>query len=838
MQIRPNRTTTTVTVAIVLAIFLGVNAAQASPIRDKLEGLKTREFNGYVIDAEDKPFGDVVAGMEEVSGLNILPGQFKDVKITWKIRHGMPWQDALEIMLKMINADIQVINENTIEIVPSTRLFVEEADLRMAIFSLARGSGKNVIIDPVAGKITLTLEGVPFEEALNAIAEAGGYRVVKEAENLWRIASPEKLITQLVTERITLRYLWPEAPYRAAMDSNVAIGPKHNERYDAFAPEHQPEENFTVLKALKQMLTRDPADPEKFIGHIEYIPSTNTLVITDVKPKVDEITSIIEEIDRSPFQIMIDVKFVTTTNNDFFEFGVDFTRGLTAAASGASTFIRFPFSRGSSWFTDKLSPFGPGTGGKMTGGTGLGSGSYAGLFVDPDQDGGADHVPYTFGSLDFSQLQATLRLMKSDQGTEIMQRPQILTLNNKEATIFVGNRVRFAQTVAASNQQGGLTFAIEEADSSPVDTGFQLLILPRVVEGKIDDKGNKAPDMIMMTVVPESRTLVGTTSEISGFNKFTTNDGAGGTLSIDLPEIATSSLVTNMILRSNQTAVIGGLVIESDNDQVRHVPFISRIPLLGYLAKSKIHNVTKKNLLIFITPRIVYSEADVQEIFARELHRNRQNLPKKYPEEADGHRTFDIERVYDVLYGRPNPYDSWRKYDEMPGPEGGDNVQPTEPEQKPEPEENYAPEDRWNDRTEPEGGENPETDVPGDTNIEEPRESGMESPESNIEEESKAGREDSDGTGENPPEEDDASPVLPDSGSDKGAGGYTEPTPAEESAPADDEPLSEKERDDSFAPTQPEDQPTEKESFGELDERPHVDEEADAADTEPENGTD
>jgi hypothetical protein len=236
----------------------------------------------------------------------------------------------------------------------------------------------------------------------------------------------------------------------------------------------------------------------------------------------------------------------------------------------------------------------------------------------------------------------------------------------------------------------------------------------------------------------------------------------------------------------------------------------------------------------------VYSEADVQEIFARELHRNRQNLPKKYPEEADGHRTFDIERVYDVLYGRPNPYDSWREYDEMPGPESGGNVQPTEPEREPEPEENYAPADRWNDRTEPEGGENPEADTPGDTNIEEPRQSGMESPESNIEEESKAGWEDSDETGANPPEEDDASPVLPDSENDKDAGGYTEPIPAEEPAPApaDDEPLSEKERDDSFAPAQPEDQPTEKESFGELDERPHADEEADAADTESENSTD
>jgi len=157
MQIRPNRTAVTTAVAIALVVFLCAASAGASPIREKLEGLETRKAL-YKLDVEDKPFGDIALQLQKVSGLNILPGQFTETPVTLKLDYEAPWQVVLEIVLKQMNADIHIVSDNIIEIVPSTRLVVEKADLRMAIFSLARASGKNVIIDPdVEGPITLTL---------------------------------------------------------------------------------------------------------------------------------------------------------------------------------------------------------------------------------------------------------------------------------------------------------------------------------------------------------------------------------------------------------------------------------------------------------------------------------------------------------------------------------------------------------------------------------------------------------------------------------------------------------------------------------------------------------
>ncbi len=666
-----------IVLAWLLIAVLVPQAAGGQTIGGKLASLAARDYDQYTLVKTDTPFHEITKELQDIAGINILPGQFKDVPITIDLKYPQDWRDAFAILLKLINADVRVVNSNTIEIIPTPKIDFNKVKLSFAIYILAKSSGNNVVIDHDIEdrEITIHLEGVDFEESLRAVASAGGYEVVREGVNLYRIASTATLRRQLVTTNIKLKYLRPDPPYTAVIDSQVAIHPDNTKKYDPLKYEDSPENRFPVLLALKEMLTRDPDNPEKTIGHIEYVPSANSLIITDVKPKIEQIMNIIEEIDRSPYQVMIDVKFVTTSNTDFFEFGIDFANGITAFASGSSTFIRFPFSTAQNWVG---SAFGAISSRPRVGAAGIGSGSDFGLFIDPDQDGAADRIPYTFGSLDFSQLQATLRMLKNDAATEIIQRPQIMTLDHKEATIFVGRRVRYARTLAATNNQGGLSFAIEEDPKSPVDTGFQLLVIPHVVEGKRGADGNATPDMIMMTVIPESETLVGTTSPIPGFDRFASTETSTGSLvSIDLPQVATSSLVTNMMLKSNQTAIIGGLITERDAEQIRKVPFLGDIPLLGYFFKSKSHNVAKMNLIIFVTPRIIYTDADIEEILDREIKLNQRNYPRKYPEAKCGKksRRYDIEDVYDKIFGYCSPYDEWKKYD---APYGLGNKKTTE----------------------------------------------------------------------------------------------------------------------------------------------------------------
>ena len=142
------------------------------------------------------------------------------------------------------------------------------------------------------------------------------------------------------------------------------------------------------------------------------------------------------------------------------------------------------------------------------------------------------------------------------------------------------------------------------------------------------------------------------------------------------------------------------------------VPFLGDIPVLGYLFKNKYHNIVKSNLIIFVTPRIIYSDTDIEDILDRETKLNKRNYPNKYPEAADGEeRKRDIEDVYNKLMGRSDKYNEWRRYDDPYGI-GRLKDKPAETEDAPDVEDD-ADEDaetRPADVDEPEAKEQPQED--------------------------------------------------------------------------------------------------------------------------------
>jgi general secretion pathway protein D len=201
--------------------------------------------------------------------------------------------------------------------------------------------------------------------------------------------------------------------------------------------------------------------------------------------------------------------------------------------------------------------------------------------------------PFAFGTLSFSAMTAVIKVLKNDENTAIRQAPRLMVLNHEPGTVFVGETVRWAEIFSASSQGGTLATGVREADNSPVNTGFQLLVVPHIVAGTND---------ILMTVIPESNSL-------TEFKTFGTSPNI-----IELPQIASSTVVTQMLVRDGETAVIGGLVTDRDEDQVRKVPFLGDVPLVGYLFKWKHHLLKKEHLMIFITPRVVRTAKDARRV--------------------------------------------------------------------------------------------------------------------------------------------------------------------------------------------------------------------------------
>ncbi len=210
-----------------------------------------------------------------------------------------------------------------------------------------------------------------------------------------------------------------------------------------------------------------------------------------------------------------------------------------------------------------------------------------------------------FGALDFQQMTATLKLLQRDSSSEIVQSPKLIALDHTTATIFVGEAVRYAQSRVEQGQAGGLLLALEEGDDSPVNVGFQLLVIPHVVPGT---------DKVIMELIPQRTALTGTGASNlapAGFDVFTV--GAGGSSgTIALPRVASNTIATKVLLRSNQTAVLGGLVERTQSETVTKIPILGDIPLLGFLFKEVSQQDTRSTLIVFITPSIIRSPEDIE----------------------------------------------------------------------------------------------------------------------------------------------------------------------------------------------------------------------------------
>jgi type II secretory pathway component GspD/PulD (secretin) len=258
---------------------------------------------------------------------------------------------------------------------------------------------------------------------------------------------------------------------------------------------------------------------------------------------------------------------------------------------------------------------------------------------DPADYTGTGPAPITngfsFGVLDFTGVQFTLRLLQEEKAARIVQAPKILTLDNQAATIFVGETIRYAQTRAESSQQGGLQFAIDEAESSPVQTGFQLLVIPHVIPGQ---------RKVMMTVIPQQQTLSGDSVEHPGFNVYRGGEGASE-VQIALPQTASATVVTHMMLESGETAVIGGLLTDREQKLERRVPFLSDIPIIGELFKVKSNSVEKDHLIILITPHILRGADERRDMLSAEMQRHAERIREEYEDIAG--ETLDTSAPYD-----------------------------------------------------------------------------------------------------------------------------------------------------------------------------------------------
>jgi type IV pilus assembly protein PilQ len=573
-------------IGVALAVTLTAGTAAAQSVgRDARVNLRV----------EGRALSDIVQYLREQSGANIVVLEGADENISLELSD-VPWRDALDIASEAAECVVVERTGGILVVERPARVSYETqgTDITQVIDLIAKLGGANIVVAPeVSGTLSLRLNNVPWRDALDVAVKTLGYVVVEENRGILRVVDPVSLQAQMTTKSYQLRFLRPDSKFKPQIKSEFLMPIQANtNRAGAGNPSQMVEQTFMALQALRKALSPG--------GEMDYIVNQNVIIVRDTVAVHESIRDMLNRLDVEPAQVFCDVKFVSTFNGELLDLGVDYgDSGPQVSISGSQIPITLPYELGNGGFEDGI----------------IANDGGIGPFSDPDLNFGNTIIPDTiFGALNFNTVTATLKMYQRDTRSDVIQAPKLIVLDGNEGTIFVGETIRYAEARSEQGQAGGLQLSVMEAGGSPVEVGFQLLMVPHVIPGT---------NSMTMEIIPKETSLSGTGSSAlapAGFDVFTI--GASGLSgSIALPRTRSSTIVTTMLLESGQTAVIGGLTTDSDVKTVSRVPFISAIPIVGELFKYRKTDRQRRSLLVFVTPSLLRSSADTERLLQTELQR-------------------------------------------------------------------------------------------------------------------------------------------------------------------------------------------------------------------------
>jgi len=337
---------------------------------------------------------------------------------------------------------------------------------------------------------------------------------------------------------------------------------------------------------------------------------SNALVITERPSRFNRIRPIIESLDRATDQVMIESKFIEVSDSDAKNLGIKWTSlGGYDASVG-------PFS--SNWNETLKNGLNPdGSLDKNLQERTLTPASYINMGTS-ENPRFVEAVPATekivynstqtitnSAAMTGAEFKATLTALNTLSDSKVISNPTIVTLNNTEATINVGEEYPIPNYTY--NQEQG-AFEVSGFEYKPL--GVLLKVTPQV----------NARGFIKLTLEPEVSAR-GTDAVTFG--------------TAQIPVINTRKTKTQISMKDGYTMGIGGLLSKSDINGSTKVPVLGSIPIIGNLFKSKSKENSMKNLLIFITAKIVNAEgASVNEVFDPEQIR----LGNVHERDLPGHR--------------------------------------------------------------------------------------------------------------------------------------------------------------------------------------------------------
>jgi len=432
----------------------------------------------------------------------------------------------------------------------------QDIPVRSALQLIADESGLNLVAsDSVSGGVTLRLDNVPWDQALDVILRAKSLDKRRDGNVIWIAPQAElakyeqdiadaKLKAQDTAELVT-----DYVPISYGKASDIA--------------------KLLTTGSLQASGGAGANAQHGFLstrGSVAFDIRTNTLLLNDTPEKIKQLRELIAVLDKPVQQVLIESRLVVANDTFARDLGAKF--GISGKQNNTS------FANSTAAGTSLASGVG---GGNVVsiGGTDSGSGTASGLnFNLPATTTGGSFGLAILGANYSVDLE--LSAAQTEGRSEVISSPRVITANQQEAVIRQGQEigyVTYQNSTGSSSGSGTATVAFKDAV-------LELKVTPTIT----------ADNRIYLLINVTKDALAG----------YITVPGSG-----QVPTINTSSVNTSALVDNGQTVVLGGIYEINNTDTVVKVPGLGDIPILGALFRQSSRSNTKAELLIFVTPRIL-----------------------------------------------------------------------------------------------------------------------------------------------------------------------------------------------------------------------------------------
>ena len=456
--------------------------------------------------------------------------------------------NKLTISVKPILADGPKRKKEFVYTGEKLSLNFQDIEVRSVLQLIADFTSLNLVAsDTVSGRITLRLQNVPWDQALELILKTkgldkrtvGNVMLVAPADE---IAARERLELEAANQNeqlATLRSEYIQVSYAKAADLQTMITSGINS-----GTNQGQAGNSTLLSSR---------------GSVSIDARTNTLIVQDTPKKIDEIRELIAKLDVPVKQVMIEARIVLATTNFAKDLGVKWGVAHDARDATGKGYIA-----GGTRTT--LSDIRSSTIDTANGVRKYSISTPNDLSVDLGIDKiGASSIAVGIMNSDNVVLDLELSALQSDGHGEVVATPKVLTADKQKALIASGKQIPYNE--ASSSGASAIKF---------INAELRLEVTPNITpDGRIN------------------------------MELFINKDSAGESLANGALTINTNRIATTVLVDDGQTVVLGGIFSNETSKGVTKTPLLGDIPYLGRLFRQDVTRNDKQELLVFVTPRLL-----------------------------------------------------------------------------------------------------------------------------------------------------------------------------------------------------------------------------------------